>query len=544
VTAERDDAVRQKQLAEESARTAERQQKLAEGNATQAVDRLRSFERAVDRYVTAVSESELLDEPGLGPLRQQFLGLARDCYEPFVREHQHDPARRRELARGLTRLARIEAESGSLAKALDDQRTAVATVAAAVAGADGGNDLRAELAAGYDHLGRLYRRTGQPAEAREASRKSVRLWEELCTAGGTENFLRGLARSLHGLANALVDEPSPGPAIVAYRRAIELRQELARTHPDDPTNRRELASAWDELANCLGRSGQVEPCVSAQTEAQALWRDLVRRSPERLSLVESLARSLSASGALSEAVPARAVGFYEEAASLWEQLARLRPTAVAYREHFGEALQGLSLALDRSGKTEAGEKALERALAVKQQLLDEHRDVSDYQYQLAVGYMRRGERRRDGHRMAEAAEDFRRATPMLEALVSRSPPRPVDCALLARNQMALGQIEFHNRNVAPSRAAYERAVALFEEQDRLSPGQADIQADLGICCVNLGLLARTDGQARQALDWYDRAERLLKPLAGHARLKDVVANALNDCAGGQAQARELLASKG
>ena len=69
----------------------------------------RQARAAVDQYFTTVSESKLLDVPGLQPLRKELLDAAQQYYRHFLREHGNDPA------------VRVEAASASFRVGLDQR---------------------------------------------------------------------------------------------------------------------------------------------------------------------------------------------------------------------------------------------------------------------------------------------------------------------------------------------------------------------------------------------------------------------------------------
>src|SRR5579875_1458169 len=88
----------------------ERERKLAdlarrEGEAARANFRM-AFD-AVDRSFTQVSESQLVNVPGLQPLRRQLLDTSRDFFQKFLDQRRDDPSVRAELARTYLRLADI-----------------------------------------------------------------------------------------------------------------------------------------------------------------------------------------------------------------------------------------------------------------------------------------------------------------------------------------------------------------------------------------------------------------------------------------------------
>ncbi|MCA9263082.1 MAG: serine/threonine protein kinase [Planctomycetales bacterium] len=94
---ERDEAERQKQRADESFRKAK---------------------EAVDTYLTAVAENELLDTPSMQSLREQLMKSALGFYQDFVTEREDDPSLQRELANAYSRIGGISRTVGSLSDAL------------------------------------------------------------------------------------------------------------------------------------------------------------------------------------------------------------------------------------------------------------------------------------------------------------------------------------------------------------------------------------------------------------------------------------------
>ena len=52
----------------------------------------REMQRAVDRFFTHASDHELLDQPGMQPLRQALLQEAVQYYQKFLKQRSDDPA--------------------------------------------------------------------------------------------------------------------------------------------------------------------------------------------------------------------------------------------------------------------------------------------------------------------------------------------------------------------------------------------------------------------------------------------------------------------
>ena len=112
-------------LSQANART-ERQRQLAQANFQTAEANFRKAREAVDEYFTKVSESKLLNVPGLQPLRKDLLESARKYYEQFLRDRGTDRTVRADAAQAWYRLGYIESEVGTEAEAAKDFQEAVA----------------------------------------------------------------------------------------------------------------------------------------------------------------------------------------------------------------------------------------------------------------------------------------------------------------------------------------------------------------------------------------------------------------------------------
>ena len=81
---------------------------------------------AVDEYFTTVSESRLLNVPGLQPLRKELLDAAQRYYRGFLRQRGDDPSVRVEAASASFRVGWIGQMIGRPAEAVEPYRTASA----------------------------------------------------------------------------------------------------------------------------------------------------------------------------------------------------------------------------------------------------------------------------------------------------------------------------------------------------------------------------------------------------------------------------------
>src|SRR5207244_1909303 len=87
----REKAVTASEAAENRRMEAEKNLKEAEIQRTRADANFGKATAAVDHYMTKVSETKLLENPGMQPLRRDLLTSALGFYEAFLKERRDDP---------------------------------------------------------------------------------------------------------------------------------------------------------------------------------------------------------------------------------------------------------------------------------------------------------------------------------------------------------------------------------------------------------------------------------------------------------------------
>ncbi len=133
----------------------------------------RQARAAVDEYFTIVSESKLLDVPGLQPLRKELLEEAQKYYRGFLEERGDDPAVRAEAASASFRVGWILQTIGRAAEALEPQQRA-SELYKELARANPGNiEYRRLLATGYGAEGLLLSGLERHQDAIAAHRRAL-----------------------------------------------------------------------------------------------------------------------------------------------------------------------------------------------------------------------------------------------------------------------------------------------------------------------------------------------------------------------------------
>ncbi len=96
-----------RRAAENERNRAKTQRVEADNQRQQAVANLKQARAAVDESFTLVSESKLLDVPGLQPLRMELLESALRYYQGFALKHSGDPRTMADVAATYLRIAQI-----------------------------------------------------------------------------------------------------------------------------------------------------------------------------------------------------------------------------------------------------------------------------------------------------------------------------------------------------------------------------------------------------------------------------------------------------
>ncbi len=391
---------------------------------------------AVDRYFTLVSQSELLDEPGLQPLRKDLLEAALGYYQEFLAERAGDRELQVELAAAYFRAGQVchlidrndEAiahlqesvrlveelltdpkNSASLAQHLaglhqagrtlhggtrppSDPHGALKTLqrAAAVWERLAGEHPQAtgfqsDLAGFYVLTGDLQRSLGERNDATESYERATRILESLVRNHPRVANYRADLASCHEVLGLLARlEGDIAESDEALQRSLALREDLATEFRERPGLRMELASAYRELGTKVYADSP--PLALANLEkALGVLRKLVADYPgipayeEQLARVQmSLAKLHAQRGEMETAAEAS-----REALSLLERLAERFPASPHYRERLMEFYRDLYPRLAAGGRDQDAQQAYERIVALQKGLAADFGDIPRYQEQLA-----------------------------------------------------------------------------------------------------------------------------------------------------------------
>lgn len=137
---------------------------------------------------------------------------------------------------------------------------------------------RGELGRCYNHLGLTLAASGRLAEAEQAHRQAVNLYEQLGPAGHW--YRRELVWSYNNLGGVLHKRQAPEDAEKAYRQAIVVCEKLAGDFPDIDYSGW-IVGSYCDLARVLTDIGEVAEVEKAHGQALEFCTRLIEAKPDR-----------------------------------------------------------------------------------------------------------------------------------------------------------------------------------------------------------------------------------------------------------------------
>jgi tetratricopeptide (TPR) repeat protein len=236
---------------------------------------------------------------------------ARECYNTAI-QLQSDvvasvkppKAASRLLAELYTNRGLLERQSGDAPGARKSLTRAIAQLEKIVAATPEDDEARHALAMAFNNRS-FVEQTSHWEDAEQSCRRAVELFEELAATEednqANSAATRGdLALSYNNLAAIRGHLGKHNEAITAFRRAVELQEQLVRQAPGVVQFRSDLAITWNNLAQALARQEESHESNRAYDEAQRLFTDLVKDYPQDIRYQSSLAGVLNNRGMARE----------------------------------------------------------------------------------------------------------------------------------------------------------------------------------------------------------------------------------------------------
>ena len=223
-------------------REAEKQRKNAEQN-------LREARAAVERYFNLVSESTLLDEPGLLPLRLELIQNAVTFYEQFAAREMADSEVHLELALTYLQLGQIQFSLVQQNDSILALEKGLQLIESALLQRPAQSNAYRKLA-GFWHIGQTQlvgtsQPIADPTHAAAVLQQGIDLWEKLERAHpGVYGFQSDMSKFYDFLEDQQQALRQAAAARLSMEKVRDIRERLVRNAPNNPEHKAELAYAY------------------------------------------------------------------------------------------------------------------------------------------------------------------------------------------------------------------------------------------------------------------------------------------------------------
>ncbi|REK18412.1 MAG: hypothetical protein DWQ37_04050 [Planctomycetota bacterium] len=372
-------AIEMQRKAAENLDEAQRQRDRAEKNFLRA-------RRAVDDYLSTISENKLLDTPTLEPLRAELLARARDFYEQFVEDRHDDPNVRAELAATYIRLSQIthDLEGDWIPfferglKIMEELRAEGAEFTDFRSWRDGVYNTRAG-----------WLMTDKPDEVFPLAERGIvvleRLVDEHPEIEGFRNDLAGLYQ-IRGMVHFL--QQRRGQAADDFHRARELREALVAEHPEAEKFRYGLAEAYTMLGLIQLQANALDDALQRITQAKDIFEELSQANPAATRLVDLLAveHQWLAAVRMQQARPLEALSEFQRTIDLQKRLATEYPRVAKFQTNLALSYRLLGRSLFDAKQVPMARSMFKQCFELLEQRMADYPEEGEYRRALSQAH--------------------------------------------------------------------------------------------------------------------------------------------------------------
>ncbi len=404
---------------------------------------LRQAQATIQDLLIEVSEEELLNQPGMQPLRERLLRKALGGYRHLIENNPADELSQEELAEVHFRMASIHSLIGDFEEALRQ----------------------------YELAGLL-----QEALYQEQPEHVARL--------------SALATTWNARGNALARRERFAEASQAYHEALRLRRRLVSLAPEQAEFGRHLANTMMNLG-LLARGDDFGQAAEWMGKAQDLRRELRAKFPSHRMLLVDLGK-----GSYNLAMLAEQTGHLEQAiehlrlaVTFFDQTLQAEPQDQAGRLRLALSHRRLGEWLSAQGHPEEADGHFRASQTEAHKLASQNPQVLEYQAELAVSHRVLAESAAQSQQVDRALDHLARAGQLLRWIQSERSPSAKDRLEWARVQGLTGTCQYLQGNLANAEATLQETLQLIEAEAQ--QGGADFH------------LQELKEETRQMLKWIE-----------------------------------------
>jgi serine/threonine-protein kinase len=390
---------------------------------------LRMANEAVNTYFTQVSEEQLLNEPGMQPLRKKLLERAIPYYRGFVAQQGDHPSLRAELANAYLRWGSIAYAVGANEEAESALGSAVGEFERLLRSEPVDVGARIGLAKAHQALAQewIFNRN-QPRPGRREAEQAVAAWDAVLAARPKDVTCRRMLGRCHDLiGQTWANVGALKEAVPSSHKAIEILTDVVREAPGEIEAMTRLAVAYSNLGLTLWVGGRWTEAEQALSGSLDLTESRFRIDSSSLTVRIDLARAQINRGKirLFNGAVRDAENDLTKGRRLCRELIRDNPRVPEYRYFLGEAGDYLGKVHAAQGQTMLARQILDEGLANEQELLRQSPNYRDTNLSVTEYYCTLGSLEGECGRIGSASHWCERALSGLSEMQKKDPDNPI-----------------------------------------------------------------------------------------------------------------------
>ncbi len=361
-----------------------------------------------DLATTQLQAGTIASQLGDSSAAEQSFRAAAELFGELATGADQPGEFQQQQATALNNLALLFAAQGKLAEAREQYTAAIqlqSLVVAADAELASAKRLLAEM---FTNLGLLERQSGEPAAARKSLSRAIALLEAIVVDKPADRATRHALAMAFNNRSFMEQEHDWAAAENSCRAAVDLLTQIVQESPADEsaTARSDLALSCNNLAAILGHRSKDADAIAAFRRAVELQEQLVRQAPGVLQYRSdlaitwnNLAQALARENNTSEAERA-----YERAEELFAELVADFPRDIRYRSSLAGVLNNRGMASELAGDLKSALTAYQQAIEHQRIAVEQAPQQTQYREFLSKHYFNCARTLRNMSRPGAAAE--------------------------------------------------------------------------------------------------------------------------------------------
>ncbi|NVZ08222.1 hypothetical protein HW932_02975 [Allochromatium humboldtianum] len=376
------------------------------------------------------------------------------------------------------------------------------------------SDLKHQLSASLDNLGRLMEAAGNNAAAKVHLEESLEIMRALVTESGRSDFKNGLSASFSNLGRLM---EATGEATVArtyFEKSLGIMRHLVIIEPGQPGFQRNLSVSLNNLGRLMEATGDGKMARTYFEESAEIIRHLVTLEPGRTDLKRDLSASLNALGRLAwimgDGTMARV--YFEELLEIGHALIATDPEHLDLKRELAVSLDNLGRLSVTEGDITVARTYFEKSLEIMRDLVVLEPGRSDFYRRLSVSLDNLGRLAMTEGDVVAARTCFEESLMIMRTLIQQEPKRLDLKHDLSIYLSELGSLAEAESDGASALAHFQESLKIRRDLVVHEPARIDFWGDLAKSLGGLWRLSKAAGDEAMARAYYDEALEIWRTL--------------------------------